>query len=181
MKVFLTSIGEKTTQICKEQLERFGFEVILLNDIETWDVKYRKFIDRANEDCLRIDADIIPNRNIELAKDYFTGSSILMGQFQGYDFYKNDVGVIGVTYYSKKALSIIRNSFDEIDWRRPEATAWRLPKINPNTYTCKLIVAMHGFFQDDAHLKRHLKNKIERKQIEDYDFDLAKKILLTIK
>jgi hypothetical protein len=174
MKAFLTSIGENTTQICKEQLERFGFEVILLDKVESWEDKYKSFIKMANEDCIRIDADTIPNGNIKRLADINYG---YMVQALGYDFYRNDVGIIGAVYYNKKALDIIRNKFDEIDWRRPEATAWRLPEINKYVRTMDLVIGMHGFFQDYEHLLRHKEHKISRKQIEDYDFNLAKKML----
>jgi len=66
MKAFITSIGEKTTKICCEQLSKFGFEIILLDEIEPWINKYKKFINMANEDCLRVDADIIVNEQIKL-------------------------------------------------------------------------------------------------------------------
>jgi hypothetical protein len=101
----------------------------------------------------------------------------MMKQAHGYDFYKNEVGIIGAVYYSKTALSIIRNSFDKIDWRRPEATAWRLPEFLGKRETSDVIVGTHGFFQTEEDLERHLKNKIERKQIDDYDFELSRKLL----
>jgi hypothetical protein len=175
MKAYLCSVGQKTTNICKEQLERFGFEVVMLDKKQPWEEKYREFINTANEDCLRIDADIIPNESIKAV--YSSYPDAIMTQFKGYDFYKNDVGIIGVVCYNKEAIKIIKNNLDKIDWRRPEATAWRLREINNHTHTSDMIVGTHGYFQTEEDLERHLKNKTERKQIDDYDFELSRKLL----
>jgi len=69
MKAFVFSIGERTTGLCVEQLEKMGFEVILYKDnTSLWD-KLKRFYTEAletNEDkFLRIDADIIPNQNVK--------------------------------------------------------------------------------------------------------------------
>lgn len=178
MKAYLCSIGEKTTDICKEQLERFGFEVIMLDEKEAWTTKYRKFLARAEEDCIRIDADIIPNKMVEIiARELSAENHYLMAQFYGFDFYKNNFGVMGIAYYSKKGLEIIKKNLDKIDWRRPEATAWRIPEINEHTFSYTDYSGMHGFGQTWLDLERHKQHKIDRKQIQDYDFDLAKKLL----
>lgn len=187
MKAYLTSIGEATTQICKDQLERFGFEVVLLDGKEPWIDKYRKFIEigsEAYENCIRIDADVIPNAGIKAVFDdipywenILSNGPVLMAQWNCYDFYRNGVGVCSPVYYSKEALLIIREDWSELDKRRPEATAWRIKRINEYTQTGNAIVGMHGFFQDKGHLDRHLENKIERKQMEEYDFDLAQRLL----
>lgn len=182
MKAYLTSIGEKTTKLCQEQLQRFGFEVVLLDGQEAWINKYKRFIEMANEDCIRIDADVIPNSNIAMIENDLNyaynkmGQDMLMAQWKCYDFYRNNVGVCSPVYYSKEALDIIKADFNQLDFSRPEATAWRLRRINDRTYTGDLIVGMHGFFQDEQHLSRHLENKIERKQMSEYDFDLAIKL-----
>lgn len=178
MKAFLTSVGEKTTQICREQLEKFGFSVVMLDEKESWEDKYKRFIFLADDDCIRIDADIIPNENIKkINEEIEWAENPLMIQFEGYDFYKNNKGIIGLTYYTKQVLEIIKNNLDKIDWRRPEATAWRLPEINKKVYTSNLIVGMHGFFQDRETMARAKQNKVDRKQIEDYDFELVEKLL----
>lgn len=176
MKAYVTSIGEWTTEICCEQLRRFGFEVVLLDGVEPWWDKYQKFIKMADEGCLRIDADVIVNENI---RDIFKALTLgaLMIQCKGYDFYRNDIGIISPIYYSERALKIIKENLDYLSPQRPEATAWRLPEINPFTATCDLVIGMHGFFQDRTAFDRALKNKTDRKQIEGYDFELADKLL----
>lgn len=189
MKAYVTTIGEKTTDICCEQLERFGFEVLVLRGEEPWPQKYQRFITSAIQNvgeggCIRVDADVILNKNIiDATRDFdsialgYKRMPYLMAQWQCYDFYRNNVGVCSPVYYSKEALEVIKEDFNQLDLRRPEATAWRLPKINKHTYSGYMIVGMHGFFQDGDHLARHLENKIERKQMEEYDFDLAKRLM----
>lgn len=181
MKAYLTSIGERTTEIAKQQLQRFGFHVEVLGGEEAWLAKYRHFIELAaakNEDCMRIDADVIVNKCImhvlmmpQIKNDW------LMVQCQGYDFYRNNTGIISPVFYKASALKIIKSEFSKLDPKRPEASAWRLKQINPHTYTSPLIIGMHGFFQDHKHLKRHLEHKEQRRQLEEYDFDLALKLL----
>lgn len=182
MNAFVTSIGEVTTEIVVWQLERLGFEVSLLDGVEPWFNKYRRFIDKAhalNKPCLRIDADTIPNRNIIDVWGQFvrSGNSILMTQVNGYDFYRNNVGVISPLLYKPTAIEIIRNNFDKIDKFRPETSAWRLPQINRKTATISNVVGFHGFGQLLADLERHEKNKDLRGQISDFDFEFARKFL----
>lgn len=179
MRAYVTSIGERTTDICVSQLKKFGYEVLLLNQVEPWFDKYKKFISIADENCLRVDADIIVNQNIMNAErfTFHFDNEWMMVQFSVYDLYKNLPHSGVPVMYNKKALEIIRNNFYSLDPRRPEATAWRLPQINRMTYTIHELVGMHGFFQDKESILRHMKNKIERKQIDLYDFDLAEKLM----
>jgi hypothetical protein len=176
MKAYLCTIGERTTEVCKWQLERLGFEVVVLDEIEPWCVKYARFIQMANEDCIRIDADVILNDKILLDIDQIP-ENILMAQFQYFDFYRNEVGGGNPCFYSKACLDILKTKLDEIDERRPEASAWRLKEINDFTMTCERICGMHGFGCDKEMLERAKKNKEDRGQINLYDFDLAEKLL----
>jgi hypothetical protein len=130
----------------------------------------------ANEDCIRIDADVIVNDKILLDIDQIP-SNILMAQFRFFDFYRNEVGVGNPCFYSKACLDILKTKLDEIDERRPEASAWRLKEINDFTMTGERICGMHGFFQDEETIKRAKKNKEDRGQINLYDFELANKLM----
>lgn len=178
MKAYVTSIGEKTTQICVDQLKLFGFDVVLLDTKEDWFSKYKRFINLAKEDCIRVDADIIVNQNIiDPLRFTFGFNNWLMVQFKVYDLYKNNVHTGIPVMYKEDAINIIRYNFDKLDKTRPEATAWRLPEINPFTFNIDEVVGMHGFFQDREAMLRHIKNKIERKQMGDYHFDLAEKLM----
>ena len=176
MKAFVTSIGEKTTKICCEQLEKYGFNVILLDKQEKWIDKYKRFIDMANEDCLRIDADNIVNKHIlEIGED--CPKDFLVAQYGRYDLYRNEVWAGGPLIYTKKALDIIRERKDKINESRPETSSCRFPEINPYLHTSNLVVGLHGFFQDKEAMERAMENKKRRGQMKDYDFELVKKLM----
>lgn len=177
MKAYITSIGEKTTAICVQQLILFGFEIVLLDKVEPWIEKYKRFINMAHEPCVRVDADIIVNEKIKLVTAETLGTPLKMIQFRNYEFYRNDIAVGQPVWYSAEALRLIRKHWNELgDKKRPEASAWRLRQINSFTKTSDIIVGMNGFFQDDEHLTRHEKHKKERHQDHEYDFELAKKL-----
>jgi hypothetical protein len=175
IKAYLCTIGERTTEVCKWQLERLGFDVVVLDEVEPWCVKYGRFIQMADEDCIRIDADVILNDKIILDIDQIP-ENILMAQFQYFDFYRNEVGVGNPCFYSKACLDILKTKLGDIDEHRPEASAWRLKEINDFTMTCERVCGMHGFFQDNMTIARAKKNKEDRGQINLYDFALVDKI-----
>ena len=176
MKAYVTSVGEKTTNICVEQLRKFGFEVVLLGEKESWPDKYKRFLNMANEDCIRIDADVIPNKY--LAEAYWEAFQyhprMLIIQYRTYCFYKNQLAITSPLFYRKEALDILKTA--DIDKDRPEAIAWRHPAINDRTYTSDKVVGLHGFFQDDETFKRAVTNKHNRGQIDEYDFVLAEQL-----
>lgn len=175
MKAYVTSIGEKTTDICCEQLDKFGFEVVLLANKEKWIDKYKRFLGMAKENCIRIDADIVPNKLIKEAPR-FDQTDYLIVDFHTYDFYKNNLSVTSPVYYKEMALQMFRSNLDKITELRPERSMTKL--VGEQKYTCEYIVGMHGFFQTLNHLKRHRKTKQERRQMEKYgyDFELAEKL-----
>ena len=179
MKAYVTSIREKTTGICCEQLEKFGFEVVLLDKEESWESKYKRFINiahEANEGCLRIDADIIVNENIKHVGTALINDE-LIASYNLYDLYRNGIFVGSPIFYTKKALGIIKRYHMMLHPSRPEASACRLDGINPYKFQSPLIVGMHGFFQDYVTIKRAKTNKTDRKQQGVFDFELVDKLM----
>lgn len=181
MKAFVTSIGERTTELCVKQLKKYGFEVVLLGEKEDWLTKYKKFIGQASqtgEDVLRIDADIIPNRNIakvpELAKVY---SSMFLVQFSIFDFYKYDIGIGQPLLYKKEGLSVMLKHLHKITGHRPETEMSRLPQINDWMINCPVVMGTHGFFQTRETFDEAYRNKDRKGQLPDFDFPLAEEIL----
>ncbi len=178
MKAYVTSIGEKTTELCCEQLIKFGFEVELLIKDESWESKYKQFIrmaHEANENCLRIDADIIVNENIKQV-----GTDIddkLVASYTLYDLYRNGIYVGSPVFYTRKALGIIARYHYMLHPSRPEASACRLDLINGKKFQSPIVVGMHGFFQDCATIERAKTNKTDRKQQDLFDFDLVNKLM----
>lgn len=175
MKAFVFSIGEKTTDLCCELMELYGFEVILYNDGTTlWD-KLKRFYTEALESdeqqFLRIDADIIPNSNVKKLAEMATGWTCAVG----YDWYKQDRSSISIHIMDKQTIRECLEHIEEAKNRiRPETYLWRLPMVNPRTkhldwFSCGL----HGYGQVE-HRGRIKQLKHLREQ--NYDWDLIEKI-----
>jgi len=176
MKAYICSIGEKTTQLCCEQLKKYGFEVILLDEKESWHKKYIRFIELANETCIRIDADIIPNSNIKNILNEELGDTTMI-QYGHYCLYKNLPSIGNPCLYTKEALDIIKMNVNFIHETRPETSAWRMDGVRQKAWTDDTIMGTHGFFQFKEDIERAKANKIDRKQEGQYDFDLVDKIM----
>lgn len=176
MKAYVYSVGEKTTKLCVEQLERYGFEVVLVQNELPWHENYKHFILNANEDCLRVDPDVIVNENIRHAEQMLRRHPALMFQFQTYDFYSNKLKVGQPVMYTKEVLNILKQHYHRMNKERPETWAWRLEQVNPRTVTIEeLVVGLHGFYQDTRTIERAAANRLARKL--DFDQEFVDKIL----
>jgi hypothetical protein len=172
MKAFITSVGERTTDICIERLNYFGFETVVFRKQETWWDKYKHFISQASEPCIRVDADTIINANIIPALLDIDPEKYMV-QFHYYCLYSNSVRIGCPVYYNEKALEIIKRNLGTLNHERPETFAWRLPEINNgHNFTDPSIVGIHGFYQDVETIIRAKNNKLIRKQ-DGFDFELA--------
>ena len=170
MKAYLCSILERTTSICKWQLERFGFEVILLDKVEPWIDKYKRFLEMADEECLRIDADIIPNERIRIFQDSgYLRRNALLAKAYTYDFYANGQMATAPVYYSKGITKGLKDRITDID--RPETSIWRDRDIHPQAIVLNEVVGIHGFFQNRKDIERVVIHKKDRGQSMQYDFD----------
>lgn len=173
MKAFVFSIGEKTTDLCCELMNDYGFEVILYQDQTSLWEKLKRFYTEAlqtkSDAFFRIDADIIPNRNVlRLASVGWTCAS-------GYDWYKQDRGAISIHMMTRpiveKCLSHINEAKDEI---RPETYLWRLPAINPHTHVeSEFNSGLHGYGQKD---QRQRIKELKYNRNQEYDWDLVERI-----
>lgn len=177
MKAYVTSTGEKTTQICCDQLKQFGFDVVLLDAQESWINKYNKFIATADEDCLRIDADIITSEEIFNQCKKAKQSEALITSFALYDLYRNGVYYGSPLFYKKEAVAMIRSKKSMLHPNEPERSACRMDMFGGRVENVPVIVGMHGFFQKSEHIDRARKNKIDRKQDALFDFGLVNKLM----
>lgn len=173
MKAYIFSIGESTTDLCVELMKEYGFEVVLYQDDTTLWEKLKRFYAEALETksdvFVRIDADIIPNRNVlKLQSKGWTCAS-------GYDWYKQDRGAISIHMMTRpiieQCLAHIEEAKNEI---RPETYLWRLPSINDLTsiqsdFNCGL----HGFGQKD---QRDRIKELKHNRHQPYDWDLLDRI-----
>lgn len=177
MKAYVFSIGEPTTDLCVELMEKYGFDVQLIyNETSSlWDKLkyfYTKALETEDDVSVRIDADIIPNRNVKrLVDDFINGWSCA----SGYDWYKQDRGAISIHVMDratvKKCLKHIEEAKDKV---RPETYLWRLKGVNNLTdveedYSC----GIHGYGQQ-THRDRIKALKDSRGQ--SYDWDLVERI-----
>ena len=177
MKAYIFSIGEPTTGLCFDLMEKYGFDVQLVyNETSSlWDKLkyfYTKALETPDNAFMRVDADIIPNKNVNrLVDDFIHGWSCA----SGYDWYKQDRGAISIHVMDratiKKCLDNIGGAKNKV---RPETYLWRLPEVNRLTdiedeYSC----GIHGYGQK-SHRQRIKDLKHLRHQ--DYDWDLVERI-----
>lgn len=176
MKAFITSIGEPTTELCEWSLERQGFETVLVKGFDSFNAKLEFIYNEAEDDFIRIDADVIANRNVHrLIKE--CPQEVWWFQSMSFDWWKQDIGYAGVQYIKKECLAIIREHISDVHHiDRPESFMYRLPEFhNPRRcISSDLVCGLHGFAQNDIERVKKLKRK--RGQIKDYDFELAEKI-----
>lgn len=175
MICFVFSIGEKTTPLCFQLMKEYGFETRLFQDNTTlWEKLKRMYTEALETDqthFMRIDADIIPNRNVIRLAHIAEGWSCA----SGYDWYKQDRGAISIhvmeRHIIEKCLKHIDEAKDEI---RPETYLWRLPEVNSYTkildeFNC----GIHGYGQGD---QRDRIKILKHNRNQKYDWNLLDRI-----
>lgn len=176
MKAFVTSIGEPTTRLCCDQLRKHGFEVVLLKDDRTLWGKLKAIYDQADDDFLRVDADLVPNRNIASFWDT-ADPGVWWLQARCFDWWKQDVGHGGAQFIRKAALPYLRvhvGQYEHAD--RPETELSRIRDFHePRRFVSSdVVVGLHGYGQADMERVKAVKRR--RKQYDNYDFDLVERL-----
>lgn len=177
MRAYVFSIGESTTSLCCNLLREMGFEIILLNDKETslWDklkAFYEDAIASGEEEFLRVDADIIPNKDTLRFIDVPFSRKLQWKCAMGWDWYKNCVTPISIHHMS---IDAIKTAYDHIEEAkeesRPETYLWRLPEFERprSCWNLELYCGLHGYGQQSER-ERIIKLKKERGQ--EYDWKL---------
>lgn len=178
MKAYVFSIGERTTDLCCELMRKYGFEVVLYKDKSSlWDKMkrfYQEALDSGDDYFLRVDADIIPNRNVqEIPKDHI-GYPMWVCSV-GYNWYMQDRGPISIHYMNRLAIEQCFKHIEEAkDKNRPESHLWRIPDINPytrNEWTINR--GLHGYGQQD---QRDRVKALKQSRDQQYDWDLIDRI-----
>lgn len=175
MKAFVTSIGETTTDLCVWSLERQGFDVELIyNETSTLAEKLEVIYQRADDDFIRVDADVIVSRNI---KELFLPKDVWWVQAKCFGWYSQDIINGGVQLISKKALPILIENISKYRYaERPETQMFRLPEFN-NPRRCitqDILCGIHGYKQNN--IERVIETKKRRGQLDNYDFELAERL-----
>ncbi len=178
MKAYITSIGESTTDLCKWSLERNGFEVVLIEDkTTTLANKLKQIYEMTNDDFLRIDADIIVNRNLTPKLLESLDKKIWWWQFRCFDWFRQDLGH-NISFHRVETIDILRCRVPEVLLSlRPETELSRIPELyNPRrfeTYEDR-IMGIHGFGIKNLKPVKELKKA--RDQLDNYDFELTEKL-----
>lgn len=175
MIAYITSIDEPTTNLCEWSLNRNGFEVKVLNDSRTLAHKLKAIYNNIDEDFVRVDADVVPNKNLK--PDFLSKFRKLWWyQFLTYDWYLQGTTHGGVQFIKKESLPALRANIDSfLDAERPESQMYRLDEFH-NPRRCKTvnaIMGLHGYGQTDIERVKQVK---ERRGQHHYDWELVKKL-----
>lgn len=179
MKAFVFSIGEKTTELCCELMKEYGYDVILFQDNTSLWEKLKRFYTEALESddktFIRIDADIIPNRNVNELVAKHHKEVLAWSCAVGWDWYKQDRGAISIHVMDRKIIEECLKNIDKAkDESRPETFLWRLPTVNQYTRIDESkSFGLHGYGQLD-HRERIKELKHVRNQ--KYDWELLDRI-----
>lgn len=169
----VTSISEKTTELCVWALERNGFEVALYESNSTLWEKLKDIYEQMEEDFIRVDADVIPNElcTPEFMKNY----SEWWMQFLTYDWFKQTTTHGGINFIKKEALPYLRAQVHEAEnLERPESYMYRIASFhNPRRcFTSEVILGLQNYKND---MNRVRQTKERRKQT-GYDWLLVEKL-----
>lgn len=177
MKAIVTSIGEKTTDLCVWSLERNGFEVEIYKTDSTLWQKLKEIYNDNEESFLRIDADTVPNKT--LTPDFVISSfnhDEWWIQYLTYDWFKQDITHGGAQFIRRQALPYLRDNIENFKaFERPETMLSRIKEFyEPRRFvTNNTLVGLNNYRND---LQRVRQVKTHRKQADSYDWELAQKL-----
>lgn len=177
MIAVVTSVGEPTTDLCVWSLERSGFDVQLIENDETtlWQ-KLKMIYEGIDEDFVRVDADVVPNKYLtEASLD--NPPDVWWVQYQTFDWYRQTVGSGGIQYIKKEALPILRKRIAEFkDAQRPETQMFRVKELtNPRRcITVPKVMGVHGYGNYNLDMVKEQKRL--RGQLENYDWELCERL-----
>lgn len=144
MLAYVFSIGEPTTPLCVEALERNGLEVILYQDGSRFTEKYKRLMTEAEPPFVRVDADIIVNHRV---KEYLKEAKDWSCPY-GWVWWQQDLQPMSVMYYSKEVVELIKpHLYDEIflHTARPEQYMWSLPEMQGKNHKIEVPVGLKGY------------------------------------
>lgn len=174
MIAYITHSGERTIDLCEWSLKRNGFETKILSGIDSLAKKLKDIYNEAEEDFIRIDADVIVNKwfipNWQLETVWWL-------QFETFDWYQQRKTTGGVNFIRKEAIPYLRDNIDKaINEERPETYMYRLKEFhNPRRcITQEGIVGIHGYGIKEFDYV--IKTKERRNQLDNYDFKLVEKL-----
>lgn len=175
-RAYVTSIGEPTTELCVWSLERQGYDVTLVQDpYSSLATKLQEIYKHADTDFLRVDADVIPNRNVSTLSQYEPDAWWVQGQCFGWQ--AQDLVYGGVQFIRKEALPALRaNIEDHLKDERPETAMFRLPEFHEprRCVSVQVVCGLHGWGQKDQVKIKQTKER--RGQSANYDWALVERM-----
>lgn len=178
MIAYVTSIGEVTTDLCVWSLERNGFDVRLIQSATPLADKLKFIYNEAQSDFVRVDADVVPNRNLTpLYVKNSVSHHAWWVQYQTFQWFKQDLAWGGVQFIQKAAIKHLRHRIDDfLQSERPETAISRIePFYHPRRFVShKRLMGIQGFKAED--IERIKATKLRRSQQDDYDWDLAERL-----
>lgn len=176
MIAYVTSIGERTRDLCVWALVRNGFDVVLLDDATSLAQKLKQIYRQIEDDFVRVDADVIVNQYFTPAMlETLTIPYIWWWQFQSFDWFQQTVGFGGVQFIRKEALPYLRDSVESVqNSERPETELSRIPEFyNPRRFESDTRLVGLNNYKNDIERVRAVK---ERRNQKGYDWELAKRL-----
>jgi len=171
-KAFVTSIGEPTTELCVWSLERQGFDVELVLNADRLSDKLQYIYNKADDDFLRVDADVIVTRKVKLLE---VPTGAWWAQAKCFGWYSQDIINGGVQLIKKECLPALgKHIGSHLLDERPETSMSRLAEFyEPRRFvSVDLLCGIHGYKNDVDKAKQ---TKDRRGQT-DFDFELARKL-----
>lgn len=153
-------------------LERLGFAVKLYQDPSSLADKLRRIYLDNDCDFIRVDADVIVNKNVLALATTKTNAWWL--QARTFDWYQQDLTHGGVQLIRSAALPDLKRNIDRhMNKERPESAMYRLEEFHKprRCLTAEIVCGIHGWGQND--LERIKDVKARRGQIDNYDFELV--------
>lgn len=154
-------------------LERLGYDVTLVKNGASLAAKLKFIYNEVDEDFLRVDADVIPNKRCE---SILFPNGIWWIQGMTYDWYKQDLTNGGIQFIRKEALPILRQNIQRFfKAERPESQMYRLEEFHSprRCMSSAFVYGLHGFGQKDLPRVKAVKDR--RKQ-PNYDWDLVERL-----
>lgn len=178
MKAYITHLNEPTLEVSRWSLERLGFDVTVISGDTSLAMKLAEIYDDADEDFLRIDADVIVSRRLTKRYMYDMEPGIWWRQYYVFDWFRQGPHAGGIQFIKKPAISYLRKGVQDVmDAERPETELWRMPDfLDPRrceTYHDYLLMGIHGYGIRDFQYVRDTKTR--RSQF-DYDWEMAERL-----
>lgn len=184
MIAYLTTIGEKTTDLAAWSLKRNGFEVHTVSGNDTLASKLKLIYEEAihiDQDFIRIDADIVVNNTCtpETINNVFNdpvNKDAWWVQAQTYDWYQQNIGYGGIQMIRREVISLLLENIDKFkDHERPETELTRCYGMyNPRRFeSYDIVLGLHNYKND---MERVKSVKQRRGQLSNYDFELAERL-----